>query len=348
MNKGKVMEGRQNESFFDELYRKTRHWAKGVLESVKTPTWIHCPESLQIDTLNYCSCSCEYCNVKNGGSFNIPRGKMPTEMVKYVIDYWGKFKEMKIIAPFVNGEPMLDERLFDICEYTTNHSHAFNLIDTNGTPYENRHLLLHPNLKLVRFTISANTPETYEKVHGRKLFDKALETFWWFDKNRLEHQNIVLHFIVTKNNEHEIEDWLERFDGFLRKVFPLHRMPGIQLNSEESLGLRKEFVQSTNSVKEWEITRPLLVFPNGKRKRDIVPKYQTCQGMSFAVMWDGTILHCTDAPPIYNYGKIPEVDMLEAWNKRNQSRRTNPACIACNAKRPDWETVLDKWIKHEV
>lgn len=345
MRKGREIEGRQNENIIEVAERKLRRYAKGVLQSWRGPTWVRVPESLQIDTHNYCSCRCEYCNVKEGGSFNIPRGRMPTEMIRYIIDYWGKFKEMKLIAPFVNGEPMLDKRLFDICDYTMKHSYAYNLIDTNGTPYENRHLLLHQNLKIVRFTISANTPETYKKVHGVPLFHKAIKTFEWFNKNRLPNQNIVLHFIVTRNNEHEIDEWTERFDGFLRTIFPLHRMEGIQLDSEESLGNKTEWVQTASqSMEEWKKTRPLMIYPDGKKQKDVIPRYKTCQGMSYAVMWDGTIMHCTDAPPKYNYGHVYEKDMLEAWHERNKARITNPVCIACNAKRPDWKEILRKYM----
>lgn len=333
--------------------RETRltNWGKRLIRYGKrkleelNPTWVRAPESLQIDTLNYCSCACEYCNVRQGGSFDIPRGRMETDMIKYIIQYWGRFKEMKIIAPFVNGEPMLDDRLPMICGYTRQHSNAYNLIDTNGTPYANRRFLIDNNLRVVRFTISANTPETYEIVHGRNLFRKAIKTFEWFRDHRLPNQNIVVHFIVTKNNEHEIDEWIQRFEGFLRKVFPLHRMPGIQLDSEQSLGSKREWIQSPeDSLEQWKKTRPLFIYPDGRRERHVIPKYQTCQGMSFAVMWDGTILHCTDAPPRYNYGHVYEVDMLEAWHERNRARINNPACIACNAKRPDWDEVLRRYV----
>lgn len=308
------------------------------------PTWIHVPTSLQIDTHNYCNNKCIYCNVREGGAFNIPRGRMPTEMVEYIIRYWGKFREMRIIAPFMNGEPLLDKRMPRFFDLTAECSHAYNLLDTNGTVYENREMLLHPNLRVVRFTISANSRETYKKVHGVNLFSKALKTFWWFADHKAQSQRIQLHFIVTKNNEHEIEDWIERFKGYTRKIFPLHRMLGIQNASEQALGTRKDYIHSASSFEEWKQTRPLFIYPNDHRERNVIPKHKTCQGMSFAVQWDGTIMHCTDAPPTYNYGHCYETDMLTAWHLRNKARITNPACLACNAKRPDWKETLKKYV----
>ena len=175
------------------------------------------------------------------------------------------------------------------------------------------------------------------------LFEDAINTFKYVAKNRYPSQQLELHYMVTKNNEHEVKNYIKYFSGFKIKIFPLHRMPGIQLDSEKALGTDKTWLQDTSSLEAWMATRPLFIYPNGYMERRVMPKYKTCQGMAYAVMWDGTILHCTDAPIEYNYGKIPEVDMLEAWHKRNRARLTNPACQACNARRPDWEEVLHKY-----
>jgi MoaA/NifB/PqqE/SkfB family radical SAM enzyme len=287
--------------------------------------------------------------VKDGGAFGIPRGKMPMEMIRFIIDYWGQFPEMKVIAPFMNGEPMLDERLPEIFDYTVEKApHAYNLIATNGNIWANRENLVHPNLRIVRFTISANTPETYERVHGVDLFSDAIKTVEWFKENRFVNQRIEFHFIVTKNNENEIEPWIERYQGFMRKVFPLHRMDGIQEDSELSLGANTEYIIKTDTLENWKKTRPLQIYPDGVRRRARLDKRTTCQGMSFAVNWDGRIIHCTDAPPEYDYGHVYEKDMLDAWKERNIARINNPACIACNSKRPDWKEILEKYILSEI
>lgn len=267
------------------------------------------------------------------------------EMIKYIIRYWGRFKEMELIAPFMNGDPLLDDRMLDIFDYTKLHSHAYNVIDTNGINYDNRNLMIHPNLKIVRFTVSAASRETYKKVHGVDQYDSVFKTLRWMEDNKLPETTMQFHFIVTKNNEHEIGDWIELFEGYKRKIFPLHRMEGIQEDSEEALGVSPEWVIDTSTPERWAATRPLFIDPNGRRYRDIIPKDRICQGMSFAVQWDGKIVHCTDAPTTYNYGHVYEVDMLYAWRLRNRARISNPACIACNSKRPDWGEITRKWIR---
>jgi len=319
------------------IYDKYSNWKESL-----NPSWVYCPQDVQIDTLNYCSAKCEFCNVKEGGAYDIPRGRMEDWMLKYIIDYWSFFPQMKNICPYVNGEPLLDDRIPWLCDYSMKLGKQI-VIDTNGNVYKNRHYLVHPNITFLRFSICAITRETYEKVHGVDKFEDAINTFKYVAKKRYSTQQIALHFMVTKNNEHELKNYIKFFNGFKIKIFPLHRMPGIQLDSEKSLGTDKTWLQDSSSLEAWKATRPLFVYPNGYMERQVMPKYKTCQGMAYAVMWDGTILHCTDAPIEYNYGKIPEKDMLEAWHERNRARINNPACIACNAKRPDWKEALYKY-----
>jgi len=319
---------------YGSWYLRRFLWRIRQTKQVIHPSWLDRPFNIQIDTHNYCNLACEYCNVKDGASFNLPRGRMSDDILWYVIKYWGKHG-IGAVCPYVNGEPLLDERLLKICDYTVEHTNAINIIDTNGSVWRNRHLLVHPNAKTVRFTISANTKETYRKVHGKDLFKDAINTFWWFNENRYPTQDLRLHFIVTKNNMNEIEDWIKRFKGFQRRVFPLHRMEGIQKDSVNALP-EKGFWR--------ENERPLIVHPNEKRELHQLHSYEMCQGTwSITVSWDGRIIHCTDAPYKYNYGHVYEVDMMEAWQKRIR-RLNHPACEACTVKRPDWKPFLRKYL----
>jgi len=163
--------------------------------------------------------------------------------------------------------------------------------------------------------------------------------------------------MVNKYNEHQVNDYIAYFNGKLGlkvKIFPLHEMPNIQLNSEMALPSEK-WRNRGSSLEEWIATRPLFVYPNGHIERQVMRENRTCQGMAYAVQWDGLILHCTDAPPDYPtyedgrenpfylgyvYPDGSGMDMLKAWHKRNRQRIMHPGCRACNAKRPDWYRIL--------
>lgn len=350
----------EHNPLFYELYQKAyRPISHAFDRRDGTPSWVKCPQDIQVDTHNYCSSThepddngnliykypgCAFCNVKEGGAFGIPRGRMDDEMLDYIIDYWGKKTHLgaEYIAPYVNGDPILDNRLPNICD----HSKDVGLkvcVDTSGNVYRNREWLVHENLTLLRFSISANTSETYEKVQGCPKFDEVMKTLEYVKENAYPSQQVELHFMVSKDNENELDDYIRRHKGLKIKIFPLHEMPDIQLNSTVNLPSNPEWINRGDTMEEWSATRPLFIYPNGKSERRVMDKNRTCQGMAYAIQWDGTILHCTDAPPSYNYGNVYEVDMLEAWHLRNKGRVENPACQACNAKRPDWLSVLEKY-----
>jgi len=307
----------------------------------RKPTWLTQPSSIQLDTHNYCNLKCEYCNVQ--GSFNLPRGEMPLETVEYVLKYFGERKtKLWCVAPFMNGEPLLDNRLPQIMDLAEQYCKTSCVIDTNATIYENRQFLLHPNLRLVRFTISAATAETYEKVHGKPFLDKALATFYWFLKHKRPNQKAWLHFIATKNNIHELDLWINRFKGVGRTVFPVHS--GILQNTASQVQLKEfhSFLEDASPNEPFAINEKNKVISLQPWRNK---KFAPCQCWDvISIGWNGEIMQCMDFPYRYNYGKVGETDLLEAWRRRIQNRMDNPCCKSCTVRLPNWKKIMDRWI----
>jgi len=301
------------------------------------PAWVSRPTTIQLDTHNFCNLKCEYCNVQ--GSFNLSHGKMPLKTIEYVLRYF-QGQKFWCIAPFMNGEPLMDERLPQIMDMAKKYCNTSCVIDTNGTLYENRHLLIHRNLRLVRFTISAVTPETYRTVHGKPLFDKAVSTLRWFLKEKLSHQKAWLHFIATEDNIHELKQYIKRFMGIGRTIFTVHR--GLSQINSEQIGLQ-HFPQFLKNAVPNE---PIMINEQNKNV-PINPwhdKFSPCQCWGIMpISWDGRILQCVDFPYEYNYGKVGEVDLLEAWKERLQNKMDNPCCNSCSVRFPNWKKLMDRW-----
>jgi len=307
----------------------------------RKPTWLNHPTTIQLDTHNYCNLKCEYCNVQ--GSFNLPHGKMPLETIEYVLKYFGERKtKLWCVAPFMNGEPLLDDRLPQIMDLANQYCKTSCVIDTNGTISKNKRFLLHPNLRLARFTISAATPETYEKVHGKPFINRALSTFSWFLTHKRHNQTAWLHFIATKHNIHELQLWINNFEGVGRTVFPIHR--GIFQNNSRQVAL-KEF---RSFLKDSLPGEPFMI--NEKNKVQSVrpwrdDKFGVCQCWGIlGIGWNGEIMQCVDFPYRYNYGKVGEVDLLEAWQERLQNKMDNPCCNSCSVRFPNWKKLMDRWV----
>lgn len=297
------------------------------------PVWVDYPDNLQFDTHNYCNLSCEYCNVKDSGAYKLPRGKMTMETYTTVLKYFGKKLGLWSVSQFMNGEPMLEDRLPLMVDLAKKITGTSSIIDTNGSVYANRHLLLNPNLRLVRFTISAITPETYEIVHGKDLFREASATYQWFIKNKFPSQNVWFHFILTKHNEHELDRWIQHFNGFGRSIFPVH-MSSQQVNSQKS----------KHSGYEWE---PFLITPQNQRVhirpwKDSELYPCPCWGI-MGIGWNGEIMQCVDFPYKYNYGKVGETDLLDAWRERNRNAMDNDCCNDCGCRFPKWKKIFEKY-----
>jgi MoaA/NifB/PqqE/SkfB family radical SAM enzyme len=256
---------------------------------------------------------------------------MPTDMLETVIKYWNKHR-IWAIAPFMNGEYLLDERGQTTNNLIQQHTKAITIVDTNGSEWRNRQLLVHPNLKIVRFTISAATKETYKQVHGVDRFDDAVKTFRWFLKNRLPQQQVMLHYIVNKHNEHEIEDYIQMFKGTKIRIFALHDDGKHQKASQNAWG-------------KTEYHPPIIIEPNGKRHFEYPHKNMPCQ------CWDilgigphGEIMQCVDFPYKFNYGNVADTDMMTAWKKRLENKMDNECCNGCNLRVSNWRKIIDKYI----
>lgn len=335
---------------------RARTTYQNVRNRFTTPKWLTSPQVVQLDLSNYCNLwlngkGCVHCNVKPSGGWNIPRGTMSDEMVKFVINYWGSHGKANTVAPYLNGEPLMEyERLRwinDLCEQNG----LFVIYDTNGTLFNNRLPLIHRNVRQVRFTLSATSREMYETVHGADLFIEAKKTVNWFLKNRLECQYPMLYFICNRYNKNQLFDYVKEWSGKAHIVlFPLHESKEFQHKSEESkFTLENEWNEITYKLTgktPKQANRPIDVCLDGKAESRYLPYYMACQVCeSQAISWNGLILHCTDLPYKFNYGHVYDCDMLKAWTKRNVSKLTHPACRGCNVKHPNHDKIIKKHLK---
>lgn len=330
-----------------DLYRNVRNRIYG-------PVWVRHPTNVQIDIHNYCNLwmngkGCIHCNVKPSGGWNLPRGWMPTGLIEYIIRYWST-RGVKSIAPYINTEPLMDKRLKWICDLTQECGMHVEL-DTNGTLYDNRNMLVHPAMKQVRITFSAMNSETYKIVHGADLYRDALATTEWFLKHKLPEQYPMLYFITDKYNIDELIPFIKKWRGKAHlTLFPLHEVDNIQTESVKTLpndrGYWSKLTKRITGDYPKQPNRCIDIYPSGYAKVRLFDDYTCCQGShSFSVAWTGELLHCTDIPYSYNYGHIQNRDMLRVWHERNVAKLFHPACKVCNVKSPKHDEILRKWLK---
>lgn len=349
-------------------YPNLRRVYRGLRNRLYGPSWVKCPNNLQLDIHNYCNLwmngkGCIHCNVKPSGGWNLKRGVMPAKMVKYLISEMGRLG-CQSVAPYINTEPLLQDPLYtegydlcDVCNWTQAAGMHIE-IDTNGTLTKYREYLRHPANKQVRITFSANNPGTYEKVMGAPLYWEALHNIEWLLKKRYPGQYIMLYYITNRYNMAELLPWIKKWRGRAHlTLYPLHEVNNIQLESvktrPKNLSYWDQLTKKISGQVPHQKNRPIDIYPDGHAEVRYFSEYEVCQGShSFSVAWTGQILHCTDIPyEPYNYGHVYEEsnrDLLAVWRRRNLAKIDHPACMACNVRRQDHNKILRKLLKVTV
>lgn len=286
------------------------------------PSWVYGPQVLQLDTHNFCNEACGYCNVEFLCAGK--HGRMSLGVAERALREVGSY--VKHVKLFLNGDPLLENRMPELASLARRYSRGSIIIFSNGAANANKYLLRDRNLDEVHFTFSANTPETYLKVHGKPYFYKALATIEWFARSKFPSQKIVVRYVTVPENVGEITGWKHRFRGLDTIVTPLHC--GFEQKASDKL------LEGGGKVHKL----PLWI---GKLADD---QPCGCWG-NMAVSWDGRILQCCDSPYSVNYGRVGEVSLLTAWRRRLENKMNNPACKACNLKHPRWKQILDKYVE---
>ena len=81
-----------------------------------------------------------------------------------------------------------------------------------------RKKIFDSGIKSLKFSINGGSSVTYERIHGKRDYDKAMETLRFARKYRDVHNiacRILSSFIVTKDNDHEIKQHYENIKDYV-------------------------------------------------------------------------------------------------------------------------------------
>jgi hypothetical protein len=95
---------------------------------------------------------------------------MDDQIWKSVIDELGEASVENEVMPYYYGEPLLNPRLYEVCEYIADHAPKLRIsISTNGSLLTDENiekLLRVRRLYFLNFSVYAGTKESYERVMG--------------------------------------------------------------------------------------------------------------------------------------------------------------------------------------
>lgn len=298
-----------------------------------TPTWLK-PTCLQLDTQTACSLKCDYCNPQNcflqEKNFLGQKkgGKMEMSVIDRVLETLRKEKVfINYARPFMNGDPLLEPRLYTITQKIKDALGCRIDVFTNGVEYKNRMILKNPYLNDIRFTISASYWVLYQKVHGRNRFADAVRTLKWVDENKKWYQRIWVNFVLYDKNAHDLPYWRKMFAKYRQDVRPLH-----EGGDREKSGNLDDFAEELARRRE-------------EAKRQLIAQNRPCNCFAnMSISYEGKLLQCCDVSYEHNWGHVEEIDLMETWNKRLDMGLNHKGCQNCSQRNPNWKELFERYV----
>jgi radical SAM protein with 4Fe4S-binding SPASM domain len=173
---------------------------------------------------------------------------MPDQTWKKIID---ETRGLGITyRPFLQNEALIDSRLPEIVAFIKKDPTAHSEINTNGNALteEKAAALIEAGIDLVRFSIDAFSPETYEKDRVGLDYHKVVENIERFARMAGESDRTVVtevRMIDMESNLHEQHDFLEYWRGRVDRamIVPLYNWPwteGVEMVRKPCIKMREE------------------------------------------------------------------------------------------------------------
>lgn len=270
----------------------------------KTIHWGY-PSTLSIEPTTSCNLRCPECP-SGLRSFTRPTGMLSNTLYQSIIDLSGDY--LSYLHLYFQGEPYLHPEFLDMVKYADQKG-VFTATSTNAhyLNAENVHKTLESGLRQLIVSMDGITQEVYQnyRVGGKlqKVKDGLTLLIQTRKERGLKFPRIVLQFLVTGKNEHQIPE-LEAFAATLG-------VDEVQLKTTQIYGFEKG---SALIPKNPKYSR-YLPAGNGtwKLKKEIENKcWRMWQGA--VITWDGKIVPCCfDKDGSHVMGKIGESTLQEVW-----------------------------------
>ncbi|MCB0278079.1 MAG: SPASM domain-containing protein [Calditrichaeota bacterium] len=167
------------------------------------------PYMLNFEPTNLCNLQCVECPT-GMDILKRPKGSTSLEKFKQFIDPLKN--ELIYLVLYFQGEPFINRNLLDLVRYAADCG-IFVQISTNGHFFntdEACQAILDSGVGAMILSMDGTTEETYLKYRVNGKFDRVKSNFERLARMRNQQKKtlprLYLQFLVTKHNEHQIED----------------------------------------------------------------------------------------------------------------------------------------------
>ena len=190
------------------------------------------PVIISVDLWNECNENCVFCRDKDGNIFDlnpnsekfIPKIKLDIIHYKNVVDAF--HKDLMMIIPYVNGEPLMYKDIYEAIDYATK-KNLLTLIASNGILLNERNSskLINSGLDFLKVHISGFTNPIHQIQHRKGDVDLILKNLSNFINLKSKNKSnclVMLDYIIYNHNSHEVK-LAEKFannNGILFNIRP--------------------------------------------------------------------------------------------------------------------------------
>ena len=333
-----------------------------IQHRLKTEYVLGRPFQLSIEATNVCATKCKLCPTGqrlHGRS----KGTMNFDEYRRLID---KCKPWTYtLNLFQWGDPLNAPRIYDMVRYAHD-SRIFTHISTTLAPFKadpsQAETLVRSGLDLLSCSLHGASDATFAYYQGDHLFSETITKIELIVKarNRLKSRTpkIQLHFVVTRANEHEIEEFTELADQLgCSAIFTGPSLNLRFLSADKSL---KPLNLSPDQLEEkvkthidtWLPKDPRYVAEPYRRIRDGEALFRDFGGhkiidcewpwKAVVVNWDSKVAVCCGSwTPSEDYGDLARDSWGKVWNSpayreaRRSFKRPATSCsssgVACTS-----------------
>jgi pyruvate-formate lyase-activating enzyme len=164
------------------------------------------PNDMLVEVTNRCNYKCNFCT---HSQMNHRFGDIdPVFLRKVLIEAYDM--GIKRVGLYTIGEMFLCKDIITHIKNAKEIGYEYIYADTNGALADRKNLeaVITAGLDSIKFSINAGKRETYKKIHGQDKFETVLEnlqTCYELKQNLNKKFKIMVSFVVTKENEDEVE-----------------------------------------------------------------------------------------------------------------------------------------------
>jgi hypothetical protein len=202
-----------------EHYREFRKNYETDVATYGTDRFLYAPRLVSLETYVKCNASCNFCPYPTSTRID---QKLDTDLVyKIIDDVASSGIDPEHFVPARLNEPMLDKRLFDICDYAARKFPTTQVVHfTNGTtltPANVERIINSPNVGGINISLNSHRPDEHRRVMGISfgLVVKNLQHL------HVEYERRSLSFFVSLSRVGDGTDEDIAYYNWCKKEFPL-------------------------------------------------------------------------------------------------------------------------------